>query len=316
MPITLGPSTIASQFWCEMAVDLRRKHGEVSTPEKEAGTEIHKDRFLEVLDEIIVEIKTPGDKLHSNLHNILVGLDLFEKEGLTRELPILSKFDFALLMGIIDEIKEVKEIDFFAKKQKGDNKTRIIEMKTRKSLNPPSAQQILRDRMQGMIYWYGLNSMVEGKTEMGDFWQAFGVDLIENDFNEMILSEEYLKSLQIPESEWKERGTLLSVGNLIKKTLKKVSNLPELSETIEIIYINQKNLMEVHREKFKFDERLFTRGMKWALEYWKGAREPASVGDRNNWKCDFCSYYTLCPAIHKKWGLNDSNTEKNQDNNG
>ncbi len=49
MSITLGPSTIASQFWCEMAVDLRRKYGEVSTPEKEKGSEIHKDRFLEVL---------------------------------------------------------------------------------------------------------------------------------------------------------------------------------------------------------------------------------------------------------------------------
>jgi len=38
MSITLGPSTIASQFWCEMAVDLRRKYGEVSTPEKEMGS--------------------------------------------------------------------------------------------------------------------------------------------------------------------------------------------------------------------------------------------------------------------------------------
>ena len=81
------------------------------TPAKEKGSEIHKDRFLEVLEEIVVEIKTPADKLHSNLHNIIVGIELFEKEGLTRELPILSKFDSALLMGIIDEIKEVEETE-------------------------------------------------------------------------------------------------------------------------------------------------------------------------------------------------------------
>ncbi len=226
--IVLGPSTIAGQFWCEMAVDLRRKYGEVSTPEKEKGSEIHKDRFLEVLEEIVVEIKTPGDRLHSNLHNILVGLELFEKEGLTRELPIISKFDSALLMGIIDEIKEIEETEIQDNRQVRVNKTRIVEMKTRRSLNPPSAQQIIRDRMQGMIYWYGLNSMINGEIEMGDFWSAYRVDLIENDFNELILSEEYMKSLEIPENEWEKHGTLLSVGNLIKETLKKMSELPRI----------------------------------------------------------------------------------------
>jgi|GEM_PF-2015248 len=310
-PIILGPSTIASQFWCEMAVDLRRKHGEVSTPEKEMGSEIHKDRFLEVLDEIVVEIKTPGDKLHSNLHNILVGLELFEKEGLTRELPILSKFDSVFLRGIVDEIKEIEEIH--GDKQTKVNKTQIVEIKTRKSLNPPSSQQILRDRMQGMIYWYGLNSMITGKMEMGDFWTAYGIDLIENDFNELILSEEYMKSLN--ENRWEEHGTLLSIGNLIKKTLKKAAELPDLSKTIEIVYINQKSLNEVYRETFKFDERFFSRGMKWALEYWSGKREPVPVGDSNSWKCDFCEFYTLCPAIHKKW-KGDLNSKENQINNG
>lgn len=312
-PIVLGPSTIASQFWCEMAVDLRRKYGEVSTPEKEMGSEIHKDRFLEVLDEIVVEIKTPGDKLHSNLHNILVGLGLFEKEGLTRELPILSKFDSVFLRGIVDEIKKIEEIH--GDKQTKFNKIQVVEIKTRKSLNPPSSQQILRDRMQGMIYWHGLNSMINGKTEMGDFWRAYGIDLIENDFNELILSEEYMKSLEIPESEWESHGTLLSIGNLIRKTLKKATELPELSKTIEIVYINQKSLNEVYRETFKFDERFFSRGMKWALEYWSGKREPVPVGDSNSWKCDFCEFYTLCPAIHKKW-KGDLNSKENQINNG
>ncbi|WP_414468913.1 hypothetical protein [Methanobacterium sp. ACI-7] len=304
-PIVLGPSTIASQFWCEMAVDLKRKYGEVSTPEKEKGSEIHKDRFLEVLDEIVVEIKTPGDKLHSNLHNINVGLELFQKEGLTRELPILSKFNTALLMGIIDEIKEIEETEIRDNQKVKVKKTQVVEMKTRRSLNPPSAQQLFRDRMQGMLYWYGLNSMISGKMEMGDFWTAYGVDLIENDFNELILSDSYMKSLEIPENEFKKHGTLLSIGNLINETLKKALKLPELSKTIEIIYINQKSLTEVHRETFKFDERFFKKAMNWALQYWSGERGPNAVGETNNWKCDFCSYYTVCPAIHKKWGKSD-----------
>lgn len=310
-PIVLGPSTIASQFWCEMAVDLRRKYGEVSTPEKEMGSEIHKDRFLEVLDEIVVEIKTPGDKLHSNLHNILVGLELFEKEGLTRELPILSRFNSVFLRGIVDEIKKIEETEIHGDKQSKVNKTQVVEIKTRKSLNPPSSQQILRDRMQAMIYWYGLNSMINREIEMGDFSAAYGIDLIENDFNDLILSEEYMKSLNVPE----EHGTLLSIGNLIKKVLKKAANLPELSKTIEIVYINQKSLNEVCHETFKFDERFFKRGMKWALEYWSGKREPASVGDSNRWKCDFCEFYTLCPAVYKKW-KGDSNSKENQIDNG
>ncbi len=299
--IILGPSTIASQFWCEMAVDLRRQYGEVQTPEKEKGSEIHKDRFLEVLEEIVVEIKTPADKLHSNVHNMNVELDLYQKEGLTRELPILSKFGNALIKGIIDEIKLVNEVEGL----KTRKKTQIIEMKTRKSQNPPSAQQIIKDKMQGMIYWYVLNAMVNGKTEIGDFWSAYGVDLIEPDFNEIILSEEYMESLGIPKNEQKEVGTLLGVGKLINEVINKFKELPELSKTIEIIYINQKTLTEVHREKYRFDERFFTRGMKWALEYWSGKRSPTAVGEANNWKCNFCGYYTLCPAIHKKWKQGD-----------
>jgi exonuclease V len=178
-------------------------------------------------------------------------------------------------------------------------------MKTRKSQNPPSSQQIIKDKMQGMIYWYVLNAMINGKTEMGDFWSAYGVDLIEPDFNEIILSEEYMESLQIPENEQKEVGTLLGIGTLITEVIQKFKELPELSKTIEIIYINQKTLTEVHREKYMFDERFFTRGMEWALEYWSGKRSPTSVGEANNWKCNFCGYYTLCPAIHKKWKQGD-----------
>ena len=299
--IILGPSTIASQFWCEMAVDLRRQYGEVQTPEKEKGSEIHKDRFLEVLEEIVVEIKTPADKLHSNVHNMNVELDLYQKEGLTRELPILTKFKNAIIKGIIDEIKLVEEVEGL----KTFKRTQIIEMKTRKSQNPPSSPQIIKDKMQGMIYWYVLNAMINGKTEMGDFWSAYGVDLIEPDFNEIILSKEYMKSLEIRENEQNETGTLLGVGKLITDVINKFKELPELSKTIEIIYINQKTLTEVHREKYRFDERFFTRGMEWALEYWSGKRGPASVGEANNWKCDFCSYYTLCPAIHKKWKQGD-----------
>jgi len=299
--IILGPSTIASQFWCEMAVDLRRQYGEVQTLEKEKGSEIHKDRFLEVLEEIVVEINTPADKLHSNIHNMIVGLELYQKEGLTRELPILSKFGHALIKGIVDEIKLIEEVEEVGNKKNKHQRTQIVEMKTRKSLNPPSAQQVIRDKMQGMIYWYVLDAMVNGKTEMGDFWTAYGVDLIEPDFNEIILSEEYMESLEVPENKRSEFGSLLSIGSLINEAIKKVTELPELSKTIEIIYINQKTLTEVHREKYKFDERFFTRGMKWALEYWAGKRGPSSVGEANNWKCNFCSYYTLCPAIHKKW---------------
>jgi len=206
---------------------------------------------------------------------------------------------------IIDEIKEIEEIEGKIKTKK----TQIVEIKTRRSLNPPSSQQIIRDRMQGMIYWYGLNSMINGDTEMGDFFQAFDIDLIENDFNELILSEEYMESLKIKKEEQKEYGTLLSIGNLINDTLKMASKLPELSKTIEIIYIHQKTFVEVHREIYKFDERFFTRGMKWALEYWSGKREPTSVGELNSWKCNFCSYYTLCPTIHKKW-KGDYNSKK------
>ena len=117
-------------------------------------------------------------------------------------------------------------------------------MKTRRSLNPPSAQQIIRDRMQGMIYWYGLNSMINGEIEMGDFWSAYRVDLIENDFNELILSEEYMESLEIPENEWEKHGTLLSVGNLIKETLKNTLDYPDYLKPLKLFILIKKALQK------------------------------------------------------------------------
>lgn len=79
--MTIVPaSSIARQFWCEMQVDLRRKYGDVRTPEMKRGSEIYESLLLEISEVIPVRVETPVDKLHVIVHNIIVGTEQYKRK--------------------------------------------------------------------------------------------------------------------------------------------------------------------------------------------------------------------------------------------
>ena len=268
-------SSIARQLWCEMQVDLRRKYGDVRTPEMERGSEIHENLLLEISEIIPVRVKTHADRLHAIVHNILVGVEQYRKIGITRELPVLFKFGPVFIFGFIDEIVKVK-----------GKRTQIVEIKTRMTKRRPSPSQVYCDKMQGMIYWYGLSSMINGDIGVGEICSAFGVDP-----DRIYISEEYATSLRVP-SAFLEGKFITD----IRTALKKISKLPKLSSEVELRYIHQRTGEEVYGEKYGFDLEFFNRKMEWALDYWLGKREPVPV-KKNRWKCKLCSYSNTCPAI-------------------
>jgi exonuclease V len=276
-------SYIARQFWCEMQVDLRRKYGDIKKPEKERGKEIHKDLLLEIGEVIPVKVKTPVDFLYFTLHNISVGIDRYNRDGITREFRIFFKFNSVTIRGIIDEIREVEE--------KGNKRIRIMETKTRSVNKRPSPAQIYGDKIQGMIYRYGLNSLISMNMKLEEIYDAFNVKP-----EEMSLSEEFIESSKISAelTSW-ETSKLLGVA--IAGTFKEMIELPELSNRIELRYIYQKSGNEIYKEEYKFDPEYFGQKMRWALDYWLGRREPVPVGERNQWKCNFCGYKDKCPVV-------------------
>jgi exonuclease V len=279
-------------------VDLRRKYGEIKKLEKERGKEIHKDLLIEISEVIPVEIKTPADKLHTIAHNILVGVNQYKKNGITRELPVFFKFCSALISGVVDEIIKVEEEgrDSIDRRRKY-KRTRVTETKTRTTNRRPSSSQTCRDKIQGMIYWYGLDSMINKNMDTKEVYTAFGIDLETMiDPETVSLSNEYMTSLNILPEERFIYGSGYAVERCINDAFREITKLPKLSSRIELRYIYQETGEEVYREEYVFDPEFFNQKMKWALDYWLGRREPIPVGERNRWKCNFCGYRDMCPV--------------------
>ncbi|RLG38713.1 MAG: hypothetical protein DRN91_01865 [Candidatus Alkanophagales archaeon] len=277
--MTIVPaSSIARQFWCEMQVDLRRKYGDVRTPEMKRGSEIHESLLLEISEVIPVRVETPADKLHVIVHNIIVGTEQYKRKGITRELPVLFKFDHVFILGFIDEIAKTGRGGIYL--------TQVVETKTRMTKRHPSPSQVYCDKMQGMIYWYGLSSMISRGISIEEVCSAFEIDP-----NRISISEEYAMSLGIP-SAFLE-GTFIMD---IKTALKEIAKLPKLSNKIKLKYIYQGTGEEIYREEYEFNHKLFDQKMKWALDYWLGRRDAVPVR-KNRWKCKFCSYKNICPAV-------------------
>lgn len=242
------------------------------------GSEIHESLLLEISEVIPVRVETPADKLHVIVHNIIVGTEQYKRKGITRELPVLFKFDHVFILGFIDEIAKTERGGIYL--------TQVVETKTRMTKRHPSPSQVYCDKMQGMIYWYGLSSMISRGISIEEVCSAFEIDP-----NRISISEEYAMSLGIP-SAFLE-GTFIMD---IKTALKEIAKLPKLSNKIKLKYIYQGTGEEIYREEYEFNHKLFDQKMKWALDYWLGRRDAVPVR-KNRWKCKFCSYKNVCPAV-------------------
>ena len=143
-----------------------------------------------------------------------------------------------------------------------------------------------------MIYWYGLNSMMNESMGLEEVYTAFGIDP-----DAISLSEEYMNSLKIPSESQPLYDNRFFWDNQIKEIYKEIAKIPKLSDVIKLKYIYQITREEIHTEEFQFDPRFFSKKMEWALDYWLGRRKPISVGERNQWKCNFCNYKEKCPSF-------------------
>jgi len=176
-------------------------------------------------------------------------------------------------------------------------RTQVTETKTRTTNRRPSSSQTYRDRIQGMIYWYGLDSMINKNMDIKEVYTAFGIDLETMiDPETVSLSNEYMISSNISPEERFIYGSGYAVGRFINDAFREITKLPKLSSQIELRYIYQETGEDVYREKYEFDPELFDQKMKWALDYWLGRREPIPVGERNRWNCNFCGYRDICPV--------------------
>lgn len=286
--------SIADQFWCEMKVDLEKKYGDIVKPEKEKGKEIHENLLLEISDIQKVRVKTPADHLDVITENIFNQIVQCFNIGITRELQIFFNYGTIFVSGKLDEVNIIMEEgrDSINRRRKF-KKTKLIETKTRTSNKRPTPSQIYRDKIQCLIYWYGLNYLINKNLNVEELCLAFGIDT-----KNVLLSEEYMKSFsksdQLLLFKTKHKSDYYMQG--INSAFREFGKLPKLSEGIILRYIFQETGEEIFKQEFTFDLDYFENKIKWAMDYWLGKRNPIPENEKYRWKCNYCDYKNFgCP---------------------
>lgn len=64
------------------------------------------------------------------------------------------------------------------------------------------------------------------------------------------------------------------------------------------------------QDEFDIEREWLDLRIGWHLEFWHGLREPAYVPEDETWKCRYCAFAELCPAVQ---ALSLGNEPKKED---
>ncbi|MHA1221046.1 MAG: PD-(D/E)XK nuclease family protein, partial [Candidatus Heimdallarchaeota archaeon] len=262
----LSPTKIADQFWCEMQLHLRLQLGMEPTEVMITGTEIHRALEEELGPIIEVVVTTLEDNLITYILQLYTKLNMLQKSGITRELPVIGQLNNMPVLGIVDQL-EIETID-------NEKNLVITDYKTRRSKRAPAYEQKRRNRIQLQVYWYLLNNLRNGKFTSEMFKKHFEMP------EKLEPSKELLE--QLPE----ELQSILennSAHELLYKSFQIFVSLPDLSNELRAIYLHQGDQSVVCSDQTIFHEESFEVDMEWALGYWSQNRTPSECPQQ--WMC-------------------------------
>ena len=269
-------STLSSQFWCEKAVELSLTHKVPETEAMARGRTRHKELHEETAELIPVKVVSIADSIGLGFHNMLVGLIRVKEKAQTRELPVfgwLPKLNIPLF-GHIDELLVE------------DNRTKVIDHKTRKSDRMPTRAQIRVTEFQLMSYYSLLKTIQSESFDFRKILECYNLD------SNSTFTDEFLDELGPNEKPLEK--------NLLKLTIminEAAQIIPKLSKDLVISYENQETKKLIGKHSFQFDAESWKRDIEFASQYWLGERPAMLVGERNRWKCNFCAFKSgsICP---------------------
>ena len=269
-------TTIANQFWCEKAVELAFTHKTPETEEMRKGKERHDVLHKEIAELLPVTVTSIEDRIGVMYHNAMVGMVSLIKKNKTREIPVvgwLSALDIPVF-GKIDELVV------------RNNETRIIDHKTRRGETKPSPAQVRVTEFQVMAYYQLLSAVKSNSFNILEVLKFYNLDHAST-FSASFLNQLDNRSRPI-------ETNLSKLGAVVMKAFEKI---PELSKELEIIYEAQETGKIIGTHRFAFNNEKWTRDLEFALDYWLGKRAAIPVGEKNRWKCNFCSFKSesICP---------------------
>lgn len=267
---------IASQFWCELQMELNYLHGKEYTKAMQGGAEVHKK--LEKEGHIAVEIKALNyaDFLYKEAYENYLSLKSLNENGIGREIKVYGSVNGFKVSGKIDELK----IE--------NGKVVIVESKT-KSLNSRldgasttgiKETTMRTHKIQVMLYKKLLDDLQNRNYTYQNFYVSYGI-------KNMKLSDSFLKQLEaigVPE----EIRNHNSIYNLM---FEQIAKMPPISSTLLISYLDRASGKEFASVKVEYNKADFDKTLVDVMGYWLGERSARPVIEEEKWKCNWCKFF-------------------------
>jgi len=276
----LSVTDITASEWCEKQMEFMLIRGR---PEKTAAMKVGSARHTELETEVLVrvelDIRSKEDSWAVRLVNFIVGVNQLLFDGMTRELPVIGLVEGVWLIGIIDEVRMCE--------QSGMKRPLLVDTKTRSRAAPPSEPQKRNARLQLMCYKFLWDNIVTREFPSSSFFQYFGLHpqrSLSKDIRKHIVDSGIGKKVQ-------------SLNDLIKLYRGTCKSLPLAHGPLLVRYELQADRSLLGEDEFCFEASWMENRLRWHLQYWLGKRAADFVPEDESWKCQYCSFSTVCPKV-------------------
>ncbi|MGC8651674.1 MAG: PD-(D/E)XK nuclease family protein [Candidatus Micrarchaeia archaeon] len=265
---SISITDIASQYWCELQMELNYRYGKRINESIRKGSALHEELEEEVNVPIILQPKSYADALYKSIYTSYMALKALEENSKTREVQVYGSANGYKLVGKIDML-ELK-----------GGMVGIVEDKTRSNDNIPSSAQQLTHKIQVMLYHKLLRDIKDSSYDFRNFEGAYHA-------SRLVLTDEFMRQLDALKVEKRVR----SMEGIAVAYFEEIKALPEVSDVLTIRYINQFTGKEIKVYKFKYDGAEMAGILQYVMKYWNGEREALPVPKEESWKCRFCGFY-------------------------
>lgn len=273
----LSVTDITAGEWCEKQMEFTLNLGRAK-PNKamKAGIARHAALEEEVIKKVKIHVASVEDTWAVRFMNFILGANQLLFDGLTRELPLVSFEEGLWMVGVIDEIRmPATETERYPT---------LVDTKTRARAKLPTEAQQRNGRLQLMCYKRLWDNLVADKFPSGQFFDFFALN------PHIILSNE------IREQTAKSGFPAETLNDLVAYYRNTCCMLPPAQDHLLLRYEWQEDLSLIGEDLFAYDADWLNNQLKSCLEFWLGEREPRYAPEEERWKCNFCSFYSQCPA--------------------
>ena len=251
-------------------MELNYIYGQKFTKEMAKGRKIHEALQDEVYVPLAIEPVTYRDYMYKTAYENVMSLRSLKANGVCREMRVYGSVNGYKISGQIDEMK-VKE-----------GRVRVVERKTTEAGKQLTSTYTRPHVVQIMLYRKMLEDIRSKRYAFENFCAVYGVGAGKESVSDPFRRELVAMGL-------KEQN--LDIYEMYKKMFGEMYSMPELSDTLEIAYVDRFSGKQIASLDVQYSDEAVNRDIVYAMGYWLGKRESATVPESETRKCNFCKFF-------------------------